>query len=181
MEKKKAIILLSIIFAPMICFIIYVEFFTCAAADCAQSRYPGSKYCEYDLMGQIAYHKVYQPNKPYSDVELKVIEEHPWIMVSHCFVVDCSKPKVANGDYCIDHTCHSGFCTYKVTDGGQYCDKHTEKKQPNKSSSSGSYVFHGSHTEWPDCDDYDSLEDFLDDWDGEMPNGMDAEDYWDNW
>ena len=36
-------------------------------------------------------------------------------------------------------------------------------------------------TEMPDCDDYDSYEDFMDDWDGNMPDGSDAEDYWENW
>ena len=29
--------------------------------------------------------------------------------------------------------------------------------------------------------DYDDLDDFLDDWDGCMPDGSDAEDYWGNW
>ena len=35
--------------------------------------------------------------------------------------------------------------------------------------------------EMPDCDDYESYEDFMDDWDGNMPDGSDAEDYWENW
>lgn len=35
--------------------------------------------------------------------------------------------------------------------------------------------------EMPDCDDYDSFEDFMDDWDGCMPDGSDAEEYWDDW
>ena len=33
----------------------------------------------------------------------------------------------------------------------------------------------------PDCDDYESWEEFMDDWDGNMPDGSDASDYWDNW
>ncbi len=33
----------------------------------------------------------------------------------------------------------------------------------------------------PDCDDYDNWDDFMDDWDGNMPDGSDASDYWDNW
>ena len=35
--------------------------------------------------------------------------------------------------------------------------------------------------EWPDCDDYWDEDEFLDDWDGNMPDGSDAMDYWDNW
>ena len=31
--------------------------------------------------------------------------------------------------------------------------------------------------EMSDCDDYQSYEDFMDDWDGNMPDGSDAEDY----
>ncbi len=33
----------------------------------------------------------------------------------------------------------------------------------------------------PDCDDYDDWREFIDDWDGNMPDGSDASDYWDNW
>ena len=29
--------------------------------------------------------------------------------------------------------------------------------------------------------DYKSYEDFMDDWDGYMPDGSDAEDYWEDW
>ena len=35
--------------------------------------------------------------------------------------------------------------------------------------------------ELPDCDDYEGYEDFMDDWDGYMPDGSDAEDYWEDW
>lgn len=33
----------------------------------------------------------------------------------------------------------------------------------------------------PDCDDYEDFDEFMDDWDGNMPDGSDAEDYWENW
>lgn len=35
--------------------------------------------------------------------------------------------------------------------------------------------------EMPDCDDYEDYDDFMDDWDGDMPDGSDAEDYWEDW
>jgi len=44
----------------------------------------------------------------------------------------------------------------------------------NKSSGKDKY-------EMPDCDDYESYDDFMDDWDGNMPDGSDAEDYWEDW
>ncbi len=50
-----------------------------------------------------------------------------------------------------------------------------KKKSYNKKSSKKSYE------EWPDCDDYWDEDEFLDDWDGNMPDGSDAMDYWDNW
>ena len=38
-----------------------------------------------------------------------------------------------------------------------------------------------AENELPDCGDYESYEDFMDDWDGYMPDGSDAEDYWEDW
>ena len=61
------------------------------------------------------------------------------------------------------------------------CSGETSSK---KSSSTSSYTYTGkgySNDEWPDCDDYDDIEDFLDEWDGYMPDGSDAEEYWSDW
>ncbi len=33
----------------------------------------------------------------------------------------------------------------------------------------------------PDCDDYEDWSEFMDDWDGFMPDESDASDYWDDW
>lgn len=35
--------------------------------------------------------------------------------------------------------------------------------------------------DYPDCDDYEDWEEFMDDWDGDMPGDSDASDYWDDW
>ena len=67
--------------------------------------------------------------------------------------------------------------------------KSAQKKKTKKSSKSSGYKksavkkhsFKKSCVEWPDCDDYETEDDFLDDWDGNIPDGSDAEDYWDNW
>ncbi len=59
----------------------------------------------------------------------------------------------------------------KKSSGSSY-KKSTSKKSSKKSSKC---------VEWPDCDDYWDEDEFLDDWDGNMPDGSDAMDYWDNW
>lgn len=52
----------------------------------------------------------------------------------------------------------------------------------SSSSKSGkSTIYNGTKPNMPDCDDYDSFEEFMDEWEGHMPDGSDAEDYWDNW
>ncbi len=57
----------------------------------------------------------------------------------------------------------------------------TEKSTKAPSSGRG-YTGTGHYADdMPDCDDYDSWGDFMDDWDGKMPDGSDASDYWDNW
>ena len=38
-----------------------------------------------------------------------------------------------------------------------------------------------NNVEMPDCDDYEDYEEYIDDWDGVLPDGTDADDYWDNW
>lgn len=55
--------------------------------------------------------------------------------------------------------------------------KNTTVNSGKKSNKKSNY----SYDEYPDCDDYDSWEDFMDDWDGNMPDDLDASDYWDDW
>ncbi len=60
------------------------------------------------------------------------------------------------------------------------------KKSSSSSGSSRKYSSSKKTTpskkvEMPDCDDYEDYDDFMDDWDGNMPDGSDAEDYWENW
>lgn len=49
------------------------------------------------------------------------------------------------------------------------------------STGKSSYKNSNSKTSMPDCDDYEDFDEFMDDWDGRMPDGSDAEDYWENW
>ncbi len=65
--------------------------------------------------------------------------------------------------------------TTKKSSGSASYEKSSSKKSSSKKSSKKSCE------EWPDCDDYWDEDEFLDDWDGNMPDDSDAMDYWDNW
>ena len=57
------------------------------------------------------------------------------------------------------------------------------QNQPAKTTPTPVYTAPKSQRkpELPDCDDYEGYEDFMDDWDGYMPDGSNAEDYWEDW
>ena len=102
--------------------------------------------------------------------------------------------------YCSDHTCQAGrtSCKNSVAGANAKCDscknkeksalkstskssyssKNTTKTSSSKKSSSSKKKYDYN---MPDCDDYEDWDDFMDDWDGCMPDGSDASDYWDNW
>ena len=105
----------------------------------------------------------------------------------------CAYPKCrvvvkSSGLYCTEHTCSKRYCYSKRRDGSVYCENHSPASSGSKTSSNSNNNSSSSNkknsskkVEMPDCDDYDSYEDFMDDWDGFMPDGSDAEDYWENW
>ena len=98
-------------------------------------------------------------------------------------------------------TCIKAGCNNKCATGSSYCYIHkpsTIKKKSNNtikknnitnkkkgsgySGSSKKIITKNSNAiDMPDCDDYGSWGEFMDDWDGNMPDGSDASDYWDNW
>lgn len=112
-----------------------------------------------------------------------------------CAYEGCYAKVVKNGEYCYHHCCKFGNCTEKAID--RYCKEHLsikritakENKTESKKSTSSSSSYKSSKSkrktstveEMPDCDDYDTYEEFMDDWDGCMPDGSDAEDYWEDW
>lgn len=61
--------------------------------------------------------------------------------------------------------------------------KSSEQSKPAETTPTPVYTAPKSQKkpELPDCGDYESYEDFMDDWDGYMPDGSDAEDYWEDW
>ena len=114
---------------------------------------------------------------------------------SYCAAHDCCKIKSAckTANYGGRKICKESHCGNTAYSDG-YCHKHSKSnssssyKSTGKSNSKGSSSYKKpssskkkSYYDMPDCDDYDSYDDFMDDWDGCMPDGSDAEDYWDNW
>ena len=130
----------------------------CAVPGCGTSVQSGSAYCKYHT----------------------------------CKHKNCTKKVVKGGNYCSDHTCkYDGCYSCAYYTSGKYkgyCTNHAwvvSGKKPSSSSSSGKKTSSNSSSsnqyDMPDCDDYESYEEFMDDWDGDMPDGSDAEDYWENW
>ena len=93
-------------------------------------------------------------------------------------------PKMVQGQ--LLHACqlHAEYLTFLA---GQETKKNNSSKSTKKNSgsskSSKRKITKKSYytDDMPDCDDYDCWGDFMDDWDGNMPDGSDASDYWDNW
>ena len=116
---------------------------------------------------------------------------------STCIKGGCYKSRYGQSVYCKDHTwyaketpCYVSGCTRKKQTSSSYCDYHYNQKYGNKkstssSSKSTSKKSSSSNTKksysMPDPDDYEDFDDFMDNWDGNMPDGSDAEDYWENW
>ena len=88
--------------------------------------------------------------------------------------------------YCLNHTCKEQGCFNRVAQANSVCDKCQNKSNRKRNAEitrQNERTGEKSTKKYsmPDCDDYDSYEDFMDDWDGFMPDGSDAEDYWENW
>ena len=162
------------VLAIAVCIILFAvsvaaETNTCRADGCKQPATKGSEYC--------GIHKCHITGCPEKSVKSGYCEKHyekvskkneqtkdtgTTKASSTCPVKKCSKSTVKGGKYCRDHTCTKKNCYKQKEKKALYCKEHLKK-------------------EMPDCDDYDSYEDFMDDWDGRMPDGSDAEDYWENW
>lgn len=96
-----------------------------------------------------------------------------------CAVKGCNKSPMSYSSYCNLHGCMHSGCTRKRIDGSCYCSMHrSDSKKSTSKKKKKSYIY---KIEMPDCDDYEDWEEFMDDWDGCMPDGSDASDYWDNW
>jgi len=98
----------------------------------------------------------------------------------------CSRTVKKSKKYCDRHTCREKGCSNGVSVLNGICSECTQKKREEKAYQKDlERISRESQkkktTEMPDCDDYEDYEDFMDEWDGRMPDGSDAEDYWENW
>ena len=103
-----------------------------------------------------------------------------------CYASGCSANKYKGG-YCFQHY---------VLSGNYASDMKKSKAKNSKTNNTSTYksTYTNSSTystnkpstskrsySMPDCDDYDYFDDFMDNWDGNMPDGSDAQEYWENW
>ena len=105
-----------------------------------------------------------------------------------CAYPFCIEKPEEGEKYCKRHTCFHENCNEPVWERSAVCEKHviTKEELEKKKSSVQPYTPKKSQSlvyeeEMPDCDDYESEEAFMDEWDGFMPDGSDAEDYWADW
>lgn len=110
-------------------------------------------------------------------------EHSPRNKAVRCRETGCTNNAYHGSSYCYMHECVVTSC--KKIKGLGVCTVHRSLQDSNSTktgNNSGKNNGKKKPTyEMPDCDDYDSYEDFMDDWDGCMPDGSDAEDYRDNW
>lgn len=98
-----------------------------------------------------------------------------------CIKAGCNNKCATGSSYCYIHkpsstTMKKGSNTKKKNNS-----TYKKKNSGNSKSSKNTTTKKSYTTDMPDCDDYGSWGEFMDDWDGNMPDGSDASDYWDNW
>lgn len=112
-------------------------------------------------------------------------EHSPKNQAVKCSEKGCTNNAYHGSKYCSFHECGATSCKSKKAPNSGFCYSHASYdevlRKHNSSSAKKTKKSSSSKRKMPDCDDYDSYEDFMDDWDGFMPDGSDAEDYWENW
>lgn len=108
-----------------------------------------------------------------------------------CLEIVCYNYAPDGENYCINHRCVTEGCHNLRATGDTLCRSCKNKKSEEtykKNQAAKKKTVKKTTTKkttkkrsMPDPDDYDSYDDFMDDWDGYMPDGSDAEDYWEDW
>ena len=169
----------------------------CSQYGCDNECESGSDYCSYhDPSSYSRYSNNqktsnsndYSSTSNYSSMSSDSYEES-----DTCHHGSCEKKVISGSRYCSSHTCGKGRngCYREVPGANELCSSCREKQKNTSSVSTSSTRSSTYNTkkntsseknyEMPDCDDYESYDDFMDDWDGNMPDGSDAEDYWEDW
>lgn len=172
----------------------YCKTHTCSASGCNSLTTGGANSRCSSCQKKYLYDSgITSPGCNYSGCSSKKSADSFYCSTHTCHHGSCTSKVISGSRYCSSHTCGKGRsgCYKEVSSANEKCSSckagttkkgtsnninTTKKTTSNKQSTSKKkkYVM-------PDCDDYESYEDFMDDWDGCMPDGSDAEDYWENW
>lgn len=99
-----------------------------------------------------------------------------------CYKPGCNNTCASGSAYCYIHKPHSDIKNSKSLSTKKKNSTSKKKSSGSAKNSKKKLTKKSYYTEdMPDCDDYDNWGEFMDDWDGNMPDGSDASDYWDNW
>lgn len=99
-----------------------------------------------------------------------------------CFKAGCKNTCAPGSIYCYIHKSQSSTKKGSSTSMKKKNSTTIKKKSGSSKNSRRKLTKKSYYTDdMPDPDDYDNWGDFMDDWDGNMPDGSDASDYWDNW
>ncbi len=100
-----------------------------------------------------------------------------------CFKSGCNNTCATGSSYCYIHKPHTDVKKDSRHSTSKKKSSSTTKKNSGSTKSNKRKITKKSYytDDMPDCDDYDNWGEFMDDWDGNMPDGSDASDYWDNW
>ncbi len=159
----------------------------CTEKGCSEYRDSNNSFCKahqemYDARWkarQEAYAKL--PSCEYPKCEEKVTRSEKIYCALHCCLADgCNNPN-AGGSYCKEHQCSVSGCYKTAVNHSHDADNKKDIKIDRSNNGSVSKTKMKRKTSYPDCDDYDDYDDFMDDWDGHMHDGLDAEDYWEDW
>jgi len=169
----------------------YCRDHTCSMRNCNNIKNENSKYCpehEEELRlerERILAEEAKKTDCIYSGCKYKAEIGHSYCFLHECAASNCDKCVVVGGMFCRTHTCSEAGCTRRATEksGRCYtCEKETaSKKNSSKKTTTYKSKSKSKEVEWPDCDDYEDFDHYMDDWEGDMQDGSNAEDYWDDW
>lgn len=135
----------------------------CTIIGCNNKRKTGGEYC--------VSHSCKQKDCTSREEKYRFCASH------RCSEEDCGNLRAEDTNICLSHKRAKAKKEEEDAKALEEFMKYYKSKYGDNKTS-GTYK---PKRAMPDCDDYDSLDDFLDDWDGYMPDGSDALDYWENW
>lgn len=131
-----------------------------------------------------------RPDCAVKGCEFKAEIKGGYCVMHECTALNCRNRCVDGGMYCVNHTCKEPGCFNRVALQDSVCEecqnkanrkRNAEITRQNELTRKSGEDRSTKKYSMPDCDDYDSYEEFMDEWEGFMPDGSDAEDYWENW